>query len=382
MQEAKIAIIHDYMTAFGGAERVLKAIHDLFPKAVVFTSSYDPESMPEEFKTWEIRTTGVDKLPLFSSLSKHYTALYPVYFENFDLSEFDIIISSSTAWSKAVITKPHQLHICYCHTPARFLYKYSGESNKRNTWYYKPFVGFIDNILRTWDFASAQRPNFIVANSNTVADRIRKFYRREPDAVIYPPVKTEYDVVLPQEGAHRIENNYFLMVSRLSAYKNVHLVIEAFNRMKTPLRIVGAGKEIEHLKKIARMDIAFLGKVSERELNILYQNSKGLIFPVQDEDFGISPVEAMAHGKPVLSHKSGGPTEYIEEGKTGMFFDDISVEGIINAVDKFDAAITANTYDSGYIKQAAKRFDEKVFAENFRKFVEEKWTGYAGAPRS
>lgn len=376
MQEAKIAIIHDYMTAFGGAERVLKAIHDIFPYSTVFTSSFDPTAFPEEVSKWDIKTTGIDKLPLFSKLSKHYTFLYPIYFEGFDLSEYDIIISSSTAWSKAVITKPHQLHICYCHTPPRFLYKYSGESAKRDKWYYKPVVSYIDNTLRVWDYISAQRPNYTIANSQTVADRIKKFYKREPDSVIYPPVKTEYDVVLAKEGAHRIENDYFLMVSRLSAYKNVHLVIEAFNRMATPLRIIGTGKEEAKLKKFARMDIAFLGKVSERDLNILYQNCRGLIFPVEDEDFGIAPVEAMAHGKPVLAHRSGGPLEYIEEHKTGLFFDTLSVEGITEAVNKFDAAITANVFDPLYIKQASKRFDEKLFSEQLRSFVFEKWNEF------
>ncbi|MEK7595620.1 MAG: glycosyltransferase [Patescibacteria group bacterium] len=366
----RVAIIHDYLTEFGGAERTLKTIHDLFPNSTVFTSSYDEKAIPE-FKDWKIITTAAKDLPSFKSLSKQYTFLYPFLFEAFDLKDFDIVISSWSAWSKCVITSHKQLHISYCHTPPRFLYKYSGESQKRNSWYYKPFVAYIDMYLRVWDFFSAKRPDYIIANSQTVAKRIKKFYKIDAP-VINPPVRTTVELVLP-EGASRFDTNYFLIVSRLVPYKNIDVVIEAFNNLSYPLRIVGTGKEEARLKKLAKRDFAFLGKIDERELALMYQNCKGVIFPVKDEDFGIVPIEAMAHGKPVLAHRSGGVLDTIEDGKTGMFFEGDKVEDLIEAIKNFDGAIYGQQFDLNYIKNSAKKYDEAIFRNKFKTFISEKW---------
>ena len=374
--EPKVALVIDYLSEYGGAERVLETLHSMYPTATVFTSTYDAEALPPELKSWTIKTLNVEKLPLYSKLAKHYTFLYPVLFESLDLSEFDIVISSSTSWAKSVITKPKQLHVCYLHTPPRFLYKYSSESSKRDKWYYKPFLLYVDHFLRYWDFIAAQRPDFIVANSQEVARRIKKFYRRD-STVIYPPVNVNRELIIT-EGSHRFGQDYFICVSRLARYKNIHLLIEAFNNLDLPLRIIGSGKDEAFLKKLIRRDIALIGKASEKDLNLMLQKAKAFVFPVRDEDFGIAPIEAMSYGKPVLAHRSGGPLETIEEGKTGMFFDDLSVEGIVKAVANFNTMINASTFDSMYIKNSVQKYDERNFRESFKSFVDSKWQEKTG----
>ncbi len=371
MPEPKVAIVNDYLIQNGGAERTLEAIHDIFPNSVVYTSSFEPKFFPESFKRWDIRTTSIQNIPFSNVLMKQYTPLYPVAFEQLKLSEYDIVISSWSAWSKAVLTTPKQLHISYCHTPPRFLYKYVGESSKRDAWYYRPVVPFLDSILRIWDYKSAQRPNYLIANSKNVKERIRKFYRRDSE-IIYPPLKLQKELILPA-GSHKFDRNYYLIVSRLAAYKNIDLAIEAFNYLELPLRIVGSGKEEGNLKKMIRGNIALMGRVDDRELGILYQNCKGMIFPVIDEDFGISPVEALSHGKPVLAHRSGGPLETIEDGKTGMFFEKLTVEGLVEAVQKFDLAILANSFDPACLKASVQKFEESIFKKRFYEFVMQKW---------
>ncbi|OGC50764.1 hypothetical protein A2716_01880 [candidate division WWE3 bacterium RIFCSPHIGHO2_01_FULL_40_23] len=371
MNGPSVALVHDYLIQNGGAERVLEAIHELFPDSVVFTSVFEKNSFPDYYSTWNIQTSGVSNLPFFNVLSKQYTFLYPAVFEAFDLSGFDIIISSWSAWSKAVLTKPNQLHISYCHTPPRFLYKYKGETSKRDAWYYKPFVSFIDNYLRIWDYSASQRPDFLISNSETVRKRIKKFYKRD-SSVIYPPVKLKNRVVLTQRP-NLVDTNYYLVVSRLAAYKNIDIAIAAFNFLGLPLRIVGTGKEEERLKKINKGNVAFLGRVNDNDLAFLYQNCKGVINPVTDEDFGIVPLEALSYGKPVLAHKSGGHLETIEDGKTGMLFEDLSIQGVIKAVKAFDDVVNANNFESEYLKKSVEKYDESVFKERFRSLVYEKW---------
>lgn len=370
MRNYRVALVHDYLIEFGGAERTLEAIHSIFPYSTVFTSFYDKEAMPASFGDWQIKNILPDSLPFFKKLSKQYTFLFPLFFEALDLRDFDIVISTWSAWSKAVITSPKQLHISYCHTPPRFLYKYTGESEKRNTWYYKPFVAYLDSFLRVWDYYSSKRPNFMIANSQNVMHRVQKFYGITPE-IIYPPVKSTIELILPSASA-RFDKDYYLIVSRLVPYKNIDVVILAFSNLGLPLRIVGSGKDEQRLKKLAKGNIAFMGHIDERDLSLMYQNCKGVVFPVKDEDFGITPLEALSHGKPVLAHKSGGVLETLEDGKTGMFFEDLSVEGVIAAVRKFESAIYANQFDATAIKATAVRFDEHVFKDKFLSFVKSK----------
>ncbi|MBU4285257.1 glycosyltransferase [Patescibacteria group bacterium] len=408
----KVALVHDYLTEYGGAERVLEAIHEIWPEAPVFTSLFDenviaglvPALNLGDHKgrnyRWDIRPSRMQKFPFVRWLSKQYTFFYPLVFEHFDLREYDVIISDGTIWSKGVLTTPEQLHIHYCHTPARFLYHYGAESSRRDVWYYRPVVKILDHYLRIWDFESAQRPDFIIANSKTVGERVRKFWRREA-TVIYPPVSLVSEQLRKLSESERQKNQsvrnsdtsdaptfrrsdapsysefsgnpYFLVVSRLSAYKNIDLAIEACNKLNLPLVIVGTGREEERLKALAGKNIKFMDFVEDQELSKLYKACKALIFPVSDEDFGIVPVEAMSFGKPVIALRSGGVQETVVEGKTGVFFDQPTVESLVAAIERFEGGLKGVKGVKEDCVARAKGFSKERFQQQFREFVENKW---------
>ena len=366
MKYKKVALIHDYLVQFGGAEKTLEAILELFPDAELFTGTYNPKNLP---KTITSRTVHYPKSRLLTKFSKFLTFLMPVVFENFDLRDFDLIISDGTAWPKGVITKPGQTHFAYIHTPPRFLYKYSVETTKRNTWYYKPFVAIIDNMLRVWDFAAAQRPNYLIANSIEVASRIKKFYKRDA-VVIYPPVEVEWSY--KTKPRNNMEPPYYTALGRLVAYKNFEFLVLAFNLLELPLTIIGTGPEEAKLKKIAGHTITFAGRAPDEEKHNLLANSIGFIFPVVDEDFGISAIEAMSHGVLVLAHKSGGPLEFIEEDVNGMFFDNLSLDEFIVKMKEFDDACRKQVFDPIEIKRRVQRFDKERFKQELMEFIETK----------
>ena len=280
MEKPKVAIIHDYLIQHGGAEKTVEAIAELFPDAPIYTSIYRPEKVGGIFPTRKVVTISKKinvSFGLFPILSKYFTFLTPLMFENLDLREFDIILSSSSSYAKGVLTNPKQLHISYIHTPPRFLYGFSVESTKRNAWYYKPVVMVVDQFLRIWDFIAAQRADFLVANSTTVKNRIYKFYRRGA-TVINPPVEME----TRKTERNSLEQPYYYSISRLSAYKNLDLIIQAFNILGLDLKIAGTGAEEKKLKSAAKSNIKFLGRISDAEKNNLIENSLGGIFPVED----------------------------------------------------------------------------------------------------
>lgn len=373
MKKPKVAIVHDTLTQHGGAERTIEAMLEIFPDAPIYTSVYKPEKMGRLFEDKKIITAGqglnkvLGKIPI---LSKYFTFMLPLIFENFDLSEYDIIISSSSSYAKGVLTKPEQLHISYIHTPPRFLYGYTVESTKRNAWYYKPVVMFVDHNLRIWDFLAAQRADYIIANSKNVQKRIRKFYKRDSE-VIYPPVEIEYaKKTYPKDS---IQQPYYVALGRLSAYKNFDFIINAFNLLGTPLKIIGTGSEELRLKSMAKDNIEFMGRVSDEEKHRILQHSLGYIFPVEEEDLGITVIEALAHGKPVLAHKSGGPLETIRDGKYGMFFDSLDLDHFVKRVKEFDEKIRNKRFDQEAAKKQAKKFSKEKFKRTFEDFVIEKW---------
>lgn len=367
MNSPKVAIVHDYLVQYGGAETTLEYICDIFPSAPIYTSVYNPKDLSEKLKSKHIITPKIG--PLFNILPKHLTFLMPIVFENFDLSKFDIIISSGTAYAKSVLTKPDQLHIAYIHTPPRFLYGYSVESTNRSKWYYKPAVSYIDHYLRIWDYVAAQRPNFIVTNSYNTKKRIKKFYNRDAE-VIYPPIKLENNVINEKDP---LKEAYYFMHGRLSAYKNFDFVISAFNLLDMPLVISGTGSEESKLKKLAGKNVTFLGRTSEKQKNAYFNNCLGFIFPVVEEDFGMVVVEAMSHGKPVLAHRSGGVKEIMRENIDGMFFENLSLDEFISKIKIFDEKIRRNEFNPAEIRKQTLKFDEKNFVGGFKNFVYEKW---------
>jgi len=361
--QLRVALVHDFLNQYGGAERVLEAIHELYPHAPVYTSLYDPLRLPLRMRNWDVRPFRLPKI----SLSKAYTFLYPVLFERIDLSDYDLVISSSANFAKGVITWPGTLHISYIHTPPRFLYHYPTETDRRKIRFLEPFLAPLDNLLRIWDYSAAQRPDFLVTNSKETARRIKKFYGRAA-AVIYPPISLEASS--RQSAAHDSQStthDYFLIVSRLASYKRVDLAIEACSRLGLPLKIVGTGREEKKLRRLAGPMIEFLGFVGDREVAELYRHCRAFILPGA-EDFGITPVEAMSFGKPVIAFGEGGALETVIKGKTGTFFDQETPESLASALVSFNPS----GYEAKDCIAQAKKFSKKHFQQEFGEFVRAK----------
>lgn len=371
----KIALIHDYLAQYGGAEKTLEAMLEVFPEAPIFTGIYSPANMPETIRNRKIIQS---KNPLFKLFTKHLSFLMPLVFEDFDLGEYDIVISDSASWAKGVITKPEQLHISYIHTPPRFLYGYSVESPARYNWFYKPVIRLIDHFLRIWDFCAAQRPDFLIANSATTKARIKKFYKREA-VIIHPPLCINPVLTTQNQAKSKIvtHNPFFCCLGRLSAYKNFDLLIQTFNILGWNLVVMGTGADEKRLKRMAGKTVEFLGKVSEEEKYLVISQSQGLINPVADEDWGIVPLEAMSMGKPVLAHKSGGATENITEGVTGMFFDSLDPNSLAKSVQQFQKNIDSGMYDPQKLIAYSKNFSKEKFQKELLNFVKEKWEEHA-----
>lgn len=363
----KVALIHDYLNQYGGAERTLEKIMDLFPDAPIYTGILDLKKLPPVFKERKIITPNLNFL--FKKFPKLFTFLMGNRFENFDLSSFDLIISDGTAWAKSVITEKNQLHISYIHTPPRFLYKYSSENTLRKKWYLKPLFAYLDFHLRIWDYTAAQRPDFIISNSEEVKKRIKKFYKRDSE-VIYPPVRIK-------KYKESTREEFYLTTGRLSSYKNFNLVINLFNNLQKELIVIGTGIEEENLKNLAKSKkIKFLGKVSDEVLDEYLSKAKGYIFPVKDEDFGIALVEALNHGTPSLAHRSGGPLEILREDIDGLFFDEINLDSLTKKFMEFDKKINENKFNRKEISEYTKRFDENLFQKNLSKFIEKNWNNF------
>jgi glycosyltransferase involved in cell wall biosynthesis len=361
----KVALVHDYLNQYGGAEKTLEAIMEIYPDAPIYTGIYSRTKMPKSINE---RNIYAIKNPVVGKFYKYFTFLMPLVFENFDLSEYDLIISDGTAWPKSVITKPHQLHISYIHTPPRFLYKYTVESSKRSNPIFKPFISIIDHFLRTWDFTAAQRPDYLITNSNETRARINKFYRRDA-TVINPPVQVN---TTGTKSFNNLQKPYYLALGRLVAYKNFDVLINAFNLLGLPLVVIGTGTEESRLKKISGTNITFTGKVSEQEKHNLIEGSMGLINTVQDEDFGIVPIEVMAHGKPVLAHRSGGHKEIVKEGLNGMFFEELRVETLVDKIKEFDNRIKDGGFDQEKIKASVQKYGKERFQSELKSFIDDK----------
>ncbi len=375
----RTAIVVDYLNQYGGAERTLEAILEIFPECDIYTSLYDASKIPGSsiIKRSRIFSSPLNLFPFIKFLSKHFTFLYPLIFEKINLDNYDLIISSGTIWAKGIKKNPSQLHIFYCHTPARFLYGYPSESSRRNIWYYKPFVTILDHILRIWDFKSAQKPDYIIANSENVKRRISKFYRRE-SMVIYPPVShggiDPKIGIIPFQGIIPITPGYFLVVSRLSAYKNIDIAIKAFNELKLNLKIVGVGREEKKLKEIAGPTVEFLGFTDDEQLAKLYSGCQAFIYTTSDEDFGITPLEANSFGKPVIAFRSGGVLETMIEGKTAVFFNELSSLSLIEAVRRFREG--GDHWNADLIRKNSERFSKERFKKEFKDFVEDRYNKF------
>jgi glycosyltransferase involved in cell wall biosynthesis len=389
LQDKKVALVHDFLVCRGGAEKVLLALSEMFPEAPIYTLLYDKEAMRGMFADKDIRQSFLQKFPKF--LKKRYRFLlpfFPVAVEAFDLRDFDVVISSSGAWSKGIVTRLNTKHIAYIHSPMRYVWDY-------NEAYLREIGGrsfslckrIVLSYLRVWDREAADRSDIMIANSAYTQSRIAKYYRRE-SMVVYPPVTNNKQQSCFCEGTEVIPNykdetaalrlqrqtekdffgckskEYFLIVSRLTPNKKIALAVEAFNKLGLPLIVVGEGKQERHLISIAKPNIKIVGWQSEEMVERLYANARALIFPAED-DFGMVMVEAMLLGTPVIAYAQGGAKEIVQEGVTGEFFRAQTPEVLADGVRRF--LENEKKYDANIIKESVKRFSREKFQENFLK---------------
>jgi glycosyltransferase involved in cell wall biosynthesis len=362
MNKPKVAFVCDFLTKFGGAQQVLLSMHKVFPEAPIYCLLYDEKGTMVKFKDAKIVPSICQK----SILAKRPKFLLPRFasaVEQFDFSEYDIVISSSDSFAHGAITKPTTFHLCYCHTPMRYAWDWSSEYLKENNISFDLkglIVRKIIHDLRIWDKASSDRVDKWLANSKNVVGRIEKYYRKDSE-VLYPPI--DIAGIKPNDKSH---NDAYLIVSRIEPYKRIRLAVEAFNQNGKKLIVVGDGSELESLKAIAKNNISFPGAKYGPELYEYFREAKAFIFPGED-DFGITPVESMAAGRPVIAFKKGGTLETIIDGKTGVFFDEISSESLNLAISKLEEKYDDFTVEN--CRKQAEEFSEEKFQENLKKFA-------------
>ncbi|MBI3671561.1 glycosyltransferase [Candidatus Azambacteria bacterium] len=358
----RVALVHDYLLNYGGAERVLSALCKIYPEADIFTLLYD-EKLSKYFPKDKVKTSFLDGLPYFLKKNhKFLLPLLPIAVESFDLSDYDIVISSSSVFAKGVVTNPGTVHICYCHSPARFLWDYNERylKDEKNNALFKPFIKYLIHKARIWDRSSSERVDVWIANSKVTQERIKKYYKKDA-VVIHPPVKS----LNCRRNDLKIRD-YFLVVSRLSPYKKIDLIINAFNELGLPLVVVGGGRDKKRLQMFAENNIVFTDFVPDAELACYYQNCKAFVM-AQEEDFGIAPLEAMNFGKPVLAYKRGGAEEWLKEGVNGEFFLEQTKESLKKGIEKIEESISK--YDKNKIRESATGFNFEIFKEKIENIV-------------
>lgn len=355
----KIALVHDHLVQDGGAEQVLKALCEMYEPAPVFTIVADKKSTNKYFSARKINSSFLQKFPLGIRRYQWWLFLMPAAIESHNLMDYDLVISSASSFAKGVITKPSAKHVCYCHTPTRYLWNDSHNYLKelKVNFLIKKVLPLTLHKLRVWDRLAADRVDYFIANSKTVQERIKKYYNRDCQ-VIYPPVDVDKFHISYQP------KKYFLAGGRLVPYKRFDLVVKAFSHLGIPAKIFGIGPEVKYLKKIAKPNVEFLGRVSDEQKAELYANCLAYINP-QEEDFGITAIEAMASGRPVIAYNRGGATETIIAGQTGEFFEEQIWEDLADKILRFREL----RYDPLSIRRHAQQFSAENFKKNFSEFI-------------
>jgi glycosyltransferase involved in cell wall biosynthesis len=357
----RVAIIHDVFIEFGGAERVLLALLDVYPTADVYIPLLRKNHRLElrRHTKGRIISSWLNNIPLVHSASILLKPLLYLYWEQLNLNEYDLVISSSHSFSsKSVITSPHTLHVSYIHTPPRYLYTEFNETRILKRPFFRILLSPLLSWLRVRDFIGAQRPDILIANSKTVQARIKKYYRRD-SVVIYPPVR------IPNKLPKR-NPQYFVCVSRLARQKGIDLAIKVCNQRKERLVIVGEGAQEVYLRSIAGPTIEFWGRVPDEKMSRVWAGAKALIYPSIEEDFGIVPVEAMAHGAPVIAHDSGALRESVIDGKTGVFFNTHTKESLVQAIN----ILAKISLSASQISKHARLFSENTFTHSIKRLVQ------------
>jgi glycosyltransferase involved in cell wall biosynthesis len=346
----------------GGAEGVLEVLVEMFPNAPVYTSMYWAEAMPQVYREWDIHTTWMDRLPGIHRSHQPYLLLYPPAFGGVELNGYDLVLSNKSAFCLGVRTSPGTRHICYCLTPTRFVWDFESYVDREQVGgvarsLVRPFLGW----LQRWEKSAADRVDAFVSISHEVQARVQRFYGRD-SAVIYPPVETDRFVPVPAGG----RGDYYLIISRLIPYKRLDLAVRAFSDLGLPLWIGGDGRDRASLEAIAGPNVRFLGYVPDEELGPLMARCRAFVFPGL-EDFGITPVQAMAAGRPAIAYAGGGALDYVVEGVTGAFYHEQTPQSLAEVVERFDS----DAFDPAAIRSHAKRFDTSVFKANLQAFIEE-----------
>jgi len=342
-----VALVYDRLNKIGGAEKVLIAFHELFPDADWYTSVYEPKLTPFT-KNWKITTSWLNKVPFLRTHHQWIPYLMPFVFEFFDFSQYDLVISIGSAESKGIITKPGTFHLNYCLTPTRYLYSHQSE------YLSNPVYRFIANFLRKWDLVAATRPDQMIAISTQVKSRIKNIYKRDSD-IIFPPVDTgKFSGTVSR--CHSF-TNYYLTVARLVPYKKIDILIKAFNQNGKTLIVIGRGEACLALKRLAKKNVHLLGSASDSELVSYYSHARAFL-QANEEDFGISMVEAQAAGIPVIAYGYGGAVDIVKDQKTGILVEHNTVSDFVSAVDMFETM----TFDREVCRTNAKRFDSTIWA--------------------
>ena len=354
----KIALIHDWLNQIGGAEDVLESLVDMYPQSPLYTSIYWKDGMPNHWHNWDIRTSFIDNLPFAYKKQQIYFPLYPSAFERFDFSDFDVVLSNKSGFCHGVLTGAETMHICYCLTPTRYVWRYQQYAEQENLGtmtraVLNPFL----TLLRVWDRLAADRVDHFIAISEAIRQRIAFFYRRD-SVIIHPPVDTTR--FLPGTQTE----DYYLFVGRLVPYRRLDVLIQAFNKLDRPLYIAGSGRDRERLEALALPNVKFLGFVPDEDLPDLFARARAFLFP-GEEDFGIAPIQAMAAGRPVIAYNGGGAKETVIDG-TGVLFDRQTVDDIVQVIESFDT----DAVSPAFIRRHAEKFDTRVFQQKIGRFVE------------
>ena len=355
----RVAIIHHWLVTQRGGEHVLAALCEIFPRADVFTHVYNPASISQTIRQKRVWTSFIQNLPFSKRLYQRYLPFMPLAIEQADLRGYDLVISNESGPVKGVITPPETLHICYCLTPMRYLWGMQSDYTAKSSWLVRGVFSLVAHYLRLWDYAAAARVDEFVGISRTVSRRIWKCYRRVAP-VIWPPVDCDAFPVTERRS------DYYLVAGQLVTYKRAELAVLACNKLQRKLVLIGSGEELKRLRKLAGPTVSVLGAQPFDVLRSHFAGCRALIFP-GEEDFGIVPVEAMASGAPVIALRKGGALDTVEENETGVFFDEPTVDELIDAIRRFE--VMEETFNAERISAHARKFDKSEFKRRFRSFV-------------
>lgn len=355
----KLALVHDWLNQRGGAEDVLETLAEMFPASPIYTSIYAPELMPDAYRAWDIRPLWIDKLPRIHQKHQMYLPVYPLAWSGLDLSGYDLVVSNKSGFCHGFRHDERTIHVCYCLAPTRYIWQLEAYIQREGfgaltQMAIRPTAA----LLRGWDYAAARRVNHFIAISTDIQARIKTFYGRDSE-IIFPPVATARF-----EPTARVED-YFLVVSRLIPYKRIDLAVQAATRLGAPLKIAGRGRDLDKLKALAGPTVEFLGYVPDDQLPDLMARCKAFLFPGL-EDFGITPVQAQAAGRPVIAYGGGGALDTVIPGQTGELFAELTVDSLMVAMREFDAS----RYDTRVIRRHAERFDTAVFERELTRYIE------------